>query len=53
MANLIFYENPEVIEEGFKPTAKEKFISNGVIDILGKDKMEIWSYWSLKGVEIP
>ena len=38
MANLIFYENPEVIEEGFKPIAKEKSISNGVIDILGKDK---------------
>ncbi len=38
MANLIFYENPEVIEEGFKPTAKEKSISNGVIDIVGKDK---------------
>lgn len=38
MANLIFYENPGVIEEGFKPIAKEKSISNGVIDILGKDK---------------
>jgi len=38
MANLIFYENPEVIEEGFKPIAKEKSISNGVIDILGRDK---------------
>jgi len=38
MANLIFYENPEVIEEGFKPTAKEKSISNGVIDIVGRDK---------------
>ena len=38
MANLIFYENPEVIEEGFKPIAKEKSISNGVIDIYGKDK---------------
>jgi RecB family endonuclease NucS len=38
MANLIFYENPEVIEEGFKPIAKEKSISNGVIDILGEDK---------------
>ena len=38
MANLIFYENPEVIEEGFKPIAKEKSISNGVIDILGKDR---------------
>ncbi len=38
MANLIFYENPEIIEEGFKPIAKEKSISNGVIDILGKDK---------------
>ena len=38
MANLIFYENPEVIEEGFKPIAKEKSITNGVIDIFGKDK---------------
>jgi len=38
MANLIFYENPEIIEEGFKPTAKEKSISNGIIDIVGKDK---------------
>lgn len=38
MANLIFYENPEVIEEGFKPIAKEKSITNGIIDIFGKDK---------------
>lgn len=38
MANFIFYEDPEVIEKGFKPAAKEKFISNGVIDILGEDK---------------
>jgi RecB family endonuclease NucS len=38
MANFIFYENPEVIEEGFKPIAKEKSIPKGVIDILGKDK---------------
>jgi RecB family endonuclease NucS len=38
MADLIFYENPEIIEEGFKPLAKEKPISNGIIDIFGKDK---------------
>ena len=38
MANLIFYENPNIIEEGFKPIAREKSISNGIIDILGKDK---------------
>lgn len=38
MANLIFYENPDVIEDGFKPIAKEKSITNGVIDIFGKDK---------------
>ena len=38
MARFIFYENPEVIEEGFKPIEKEKSISNGVIDIFGKDK---------------
>lgn len=38
MSDYIFYENPEVIEEGFRPIAQEKSISNGVIDILGKDK---------------
>ncbi|WP_414469462.1 endonuclease NucS [Methanobacterium sp. ACI-7] len=37
MADYI-YENPEVIEEGFKPLAMEKSISNGVIDIMGNDK---------------
>ncbi|MGB9938040.1 MAG: endonuclease NucS [Methanobacterium sp.] len=37
MADYI-YENPEVIEEGFKPVAMEKSISNGVIDIMGNDK---------------
>ena len=40
MANYIFYENPDVIEEGFKPIAREKSISNGIIDILGRDKNE-------------
>jgi RecB family endonuclease NucS len=37
MGNYI-YENPDVIEDGFKPIAREKSISNGIIDILGKDK---------------
>jgi endonuclease len=50
MANIIFYENPEVIEEGFKPIAKEKSISNGVIDILGKDKDENMVILELKRV---
>ncbi|HML06398.1 MAG TPA: endonuclease NucS [Methanobacterium sp.] len=38
MSNYIFHENPEVIEEGFQPIAQEKPISNGIIDIMGKDK---------------
>lgn len=38
MSNYIFYENPEIIEEGFQPIAQEKPISNGVIDIMGRDK---------------
>ncbi len=38
MSNYIFYENPEIIEEGFQPIAQEKPISNGIIDIMGKDK---------------
>lgn len=38
MAHKIFYENPEIIEKGFVPIAKEKPISSGVIDILGEDK---------------
>lgn len=38
MSDYIFYENPDIIEEGFKPIAQEKPIINGVIDILGKDK---------------
>ncbi|MGZ7108619.1 MAG: endonuclease NucS [Methanobacterium sp.] len=38
MSNYIFYENPEVIEEGFEPVAQEKSISGGIIDIMGKDK---------------
>ena len=38
MSNYIFYENPEIIEKGFKPLAREKSISHGIIDIMGKDK---------------
>lgn len=38
MSDYIFYENPEIIEEGFKPIVQEKSISSGVIDMLGKDK---------------
>jgi RecB family endonuclease NucS len=38
MSNYIFYENPEIIEDGFQPIAQEKSISNGIIDIMGKDK---------------
>lgn len=37
MADLIF-ENPELIEEGFKPLSKEKSIKHGIVDVLGKDK---------------
>ncbi len=37
MADLIF-ENPELIEEGFKPLFREKQIKHGIVDILGKDK---------------
>lgn len=37
MGDLIF-ENPEIIEEGFRPTSREYSTDNGFIDILGKDK---------------
>ncbi|AEC51574.1 hypothetical protein PNA2_0657 [Pyrococcus sp. NA2] len=37
MAKLIF-ENPEVIEEGFKPMFREKPIKHGIVDIMGVDK---------------
>lgn len=37
MSRMVF-QNPEMIENGFKPIAREKSISNGIIDILGKDK---------------
>ena len=30
-------ENPHIIEEGFKPTAREYSVEHGFIDILGKD----------------
>lgn len=37
MAKLIF-ENPNVIEEGFKPMFREKQIKHGIVDIMGLDK---------------
>ncbi|WP_175060085.1 endonuclease NucS [Thermococcus sp. 2319x1] len=37
MADLIF-ENPSVIEDGFKPLFKEKPIKHGIVDVLGVDK---------------
>lgn len=36
MAELIF-ENPEVIELGFKPLYREKPIKHGIVDVLGVD----------------
>jgi endonuclease len=32
------FENPEIIEEGFKPSNREYQTPNGFIDVLGKDK---------------
>jgi len=37
MADLIF-ENPSLIEEGFKPLFREKPIKHGIVDVLGRDK---------------
>lgn len=37
MGDMIF-QNPEIIEEGFRPTSREYSTENGFIDILGKDK---------------
>ncbi|NJE26364.1 DUF91 domain-containing protein [Thermococcus sp. MV5] len=37
MADLVF-ENPGLIEDGFKPLFKEKSIRHGIVDLLGKDK---------------
>lgn len=37
MAELIF-ENPEVIEPGFKPLYREKPIRHGIVDVLGVDR---------------
>jgi endonuclease len=37
MVDMIF-QNPEIIEEGFRPTSREYFTDQGFIDILGKDK---------------
>jgi RecB family endonuclease NucS len=37
MAELIF-ENPELIEPGFKPLYREKPIRHGIVDVLGVDR---------------
>lgn len=37
MRDMIF-KTPEIIEKGFKPTSREYSVSEGFIDILGKDK---------------
>lgn len=37
MGDMIM-NNPHMIEEGFKPTAREYSVEHGFIDILGKDK---------------
>lgn len=37
MGDLIF-NNPEIIEEGFRPTSREYSVESGFIDIMGKDK---------------
>lgn len=37
MADMIF-KNPDLIEEGFRPTSREYSTSQGFIDIIGKDK---------------
>ncbi|WP_297063178.1 endonuclease NucS [Thermococcus sp.] len=37
MAELIF-ENPELIEPGFKPLYREKPIKHGIVDVLGVDR---------------
>jgi len=36
MAELIF-QNPEIIEPGFRPLFREKQIKHGIVDILGQD----------------
>ncbi|MDK2913272.1 MAG: endonuclease [Thermococcaceae archaeon] len=37
MAEMLF-QNPELIEPGFKPLFREKQIAEGIIDIMGKDR---------------
>jgi len=37
MREMVF-ENPEIIEEGFRPSSREYSTPNGFIDVLGKDK---------------
>ena len=37
MREMVF-ENPEIIEEGFRPVNREYMTPNGFIDVLGKDK---------------
>jgi RecB family endonuclease NucS len=38
MREMVF-ENPEIIEEGFRPVNREYSTPNGFIDVLGKDKV--------------
>lgn len=37
MGDMIF-SDPEIIEEGFRPTSREYSVESGFIDIMGKDK---------------
>ena len=37
MREMVF-ENPEIIEEGFRPVNREYMTPNGFLDVLGKDK---------------
>jgi len=37
MRKMVF-ENPEIIEKGFRPSSREYSTPNGFIDVLGKDK---------------
>jgi len=37
MREMVF-ENPEIIEEGFRPSSREYSTPNGFVDVLGKDK---------------
>ena len=41
MRQMVF-ENPKIIEEGFRPINREYTTPNGFIDVLGKDNNGIW-----------